>query len=209
MDAKRFTGAAERNAAPILKILKRYLPQLLPGACRVLELASGTGQHSVRVFAESLGHAVQPSDPEPESVRSIACYRSESAASELVRAPLQIDVLTEPAEWGVEPGAFDYVFNCNMVHISPWATTAGLFRGARHAVREDGGLVVMYGPFSVDGEMVDSNRAFDASLRARDSSWGVRELREVEAVAAAAGFALRERVPMPANNFMLFFQRNA
>jgi hypothetical protein len=52
-----------------------------------------------------------------------------------------------------------------------------------------------------------SNAAFDASLRAQDSSWGVRDMTEVGALAAQAGLRMLQTVPMPANNFVLVFER--
>lgn len=94
-----------------------------------------------------------------------------------------------------------------MVHISPWAATLGLMRGAGAALRS-GALLYVYGPYlEADVETAPSNRAFDASLRARDAEWG---LRTVEAVADAArenGLSLEQRVAMPANNLSLLFRR--
>ena len=211
--AKLYAGAAERNARPILDVLRRSFVQLQPesASCRrVLEFASGTGQHTVSVFAEGglLGEhgSIQPSEIDESSIQSIVAYRDESCRASQILDPLHLDVTTDPRAWGVESGAFDVVFCCNMVHISPWETTAGLFRAGAHVLRS-GGLIVMYGPFSVDGDMVDSNRQFDLSLRSRDARWGIRDLRDVSEQATACGFELQEKVAMPANNMILLYQK--
>jgi hypothetical protein len=71
-------------------------------------------------------------------------------------------------------------------------------------------MLLLYGPFQVDGEpTAPSNIAFDADLRARNPAWGLRRLAEVEQQAEAAGFALRERVAMPANNLLLVLARRS
>ncbi|MDH5493659.1 MAG: class I SAM-dependent methyltransferase, partial [Myxococcales bacterium] len=51
------------------------------------------------------------------------------------------------------------------------------------------------------------NEAFDASLRARDPRWGVRDLSELSEAARAHGLTLEQRIPMPANNFCLVFRK--
>ena len=73
-----------------------------------------------------------------------------------------------------------------------------------------GGLLYLYGPFRFDGRFTaPSNEAFDASLRARDPSWGVRDLAEVTALAITRGFVPGEVIAMPANNHSVIFHRGA
>jgi hypothetical protein len=67
---------------------------------------------------------------------------------------------------------------------------------------------VLYGPFRIAGvHTAPSNESFDASLRERDSSWGVRDLEAVVAEAERVGLTFEERVEMPANNQSLVFRR--
>ena len=95
----------------------------------------------------------------------------------------------------------------NMVHISPWAATPGLLAGAARLLAP-GAPLILYGPYvEQDVPTAESNVAFDASLRARDPAWGLRDLDTVKAVAAAAGLTFAERRAMPANNLMLLFRR--
>jgi hypothetical protein len=94
-----------------------------------------------------------------------------------------------------------------MVHISPWAATQGLMRGAGRLLAP-GGPLFLYGPyFEADVETAPSNLAFDASLRARNPAWGVRHLDDVARLASEHGLHLAERVAMPANNLTLVFCR--
>jgi hypothetical protein len=51
-----------------------------------------------------------------------------------------------------------------------------------------------------------SNAEFDASLKARDPAWGVRDLDAVEALARRAGFGGADVVSQPANNLSVFFR---
>ena len=86
----------------------------------------------------------------------------------------------------------------------------GDLRGPDAGSVAGGGLLVVYGPFIVEGEATaPSNLAFDASQRARDPAWGLRRLEDVQAEALGAGFALRRRLDMPANNLTLVFGRQA
>lgn len=66
-----------------------------------------------------------------------------------------------------------------------------------------------YGPYMRGGAHTSpSNEAFDASLRARNPAWGVRDIDALTEVAAHAGLALDEVVPMPANNFTLVWRKS-
>ena len=56
-------------------------------------------------------------------------------------------------------------------------------------------------------ETAPSNEAFDASLKARDPAWGLRDAADVAALAKANGLALTLRKAMPANNLSLLFRR--
>jgi hypothetical protein len=80
-------------------------------------------------------------------------------------------------------------------------------RGAG-AILPEGGVLFLYGPYRVDGRhTAPSNEAFDASLRAQNAEWGVRDLAEVAKVANARGLDLVETVEMPANNLSVIFRK--
>lgn len=199
MTARQVSPSTARNREPILDVLRR----VLPSHGRVLELASGTGEHAV-FFAEGMpGLSWQPSDPSAEARASISAY-AEGVAN--VAPPLDIDV--SAATWAVA-GPFDALVCINMIHISPWEATLGLMAGAGRLLRE-GGVLFTYGAYKRGGaHTAPSNEAFDAWLKERDPRFGVRDLEAVEAAALAQELQLRERVEMPANNLALVFVHHA
>jgi Protein of unknown function (DUF938) len=94
-----------------------------------------------------------------------------------------------------------------MIHIAPWAASLGLFAGAGRMLRV-GGLLILYGPFMRDGvHNAASNAAFDASLKARNPTWGLRDIADLEHVGESSGLRLGEAIEMPANNLSLVFER--
>ena len=198
MAGKLQSAAAERNRGPILAELRR----LLPAHGVALEIASGTGQHAAHFAAALPGWQWQPSDLDPVARASIDAWCDGIAN---VRPALALDVM-EPA-WPGVPASLDAIICANLLHISPWSTCAALMQGAaRHLAPS--GLLLLYGPYVVDGEpTAPSNLAFDADLRARNPAWGLRRLAEVMEQAEAKGFALHERVAMPANNLLLVLAR--
>ena len=95
----------------------------------------------------------------------------------------------------------------NVLHISPWRVSKNLFAGASRFLRKHGRLFV-YGPFRRDGAHTSpSNAAFDASLRAENPEWGVRDVSDLNGLAKSAGLTEAEISPMPANNLVLAFAR--
>lgn len=196
--AVRSSPAALRNRDPILGLLRAWLPP----QGEALELAAGSGEHAEHFARHLPGWGWQPTDLDPDALASVEARRLAAGLPNL-RPARRLDV--RDSDWSHY--ALDLVLAVNLVHISPWACTEALLRGAaRHLA--PGGVLVLYGPYRVEGEpTAPSNEDFDRSLRARDPAWGLRWLGEVQARGAAEGLALVERVAMPANNLTLRFQR--
>jgi hypothetical protein len=194
---KQCWPAPERNKGPILDVLTR----VFPGQGRVLELASGSGQHAVH-FARNLPQLTwQPSDIERENLDSITAWVKEAALPNLC-LPITLDVCSP--DWGV--GVVDAAFNANMIHIAPWECCVALFEGLQRHLAP-AGIFVLYGPFRIAGaHTASSNRNFDAGLKAQDHRWGLRDVEVTVAAAERNGLVLTDRIAMPANNQSLVFR---
>lgn len=171
---------------------------------RVLEVASGTGEHAA-FFAAALPDLVwQPTDPDAGARESVSAWREQVRCANLL-PPLLLDAAD--VDWSHSVGRFEAVLCSNMVHISPWAATQGLMAGAAAVLAPDGALV-LYGPFRREGHAVEpGNMAFDEELRRRNAEWGLRRVEDVRACAAGHGIAFDRLVEMPANNLVLVFRK--
>lgn len=195
---KKSAPATQRNRDPILEVLRRVLPP----QGQVLEVAAGTGEHAVH-FAAALPELTwQPSDPDPAARASIAAWTEEAALPNL-RPVIALDAARLP--WPLE--AADAVVCINMVHISPWEATLGLVAEAGRLL-PDGGPLVLYGPYKVGGaHTAPSNETFEQWLTDLDPRYGVRDVADLTEAAAPHGLVLDDRIPMPANNFVLVLRK--
>lgn len=198
-DPRRFAPATVRNRDAIQNVLGPGLPS----RGFVLEIASGSGEHIVHFAkANSPELIFQPSDPAPEARASIDAWVA-SAGTPNVRPALDLDA--SEGNWPIERA--DAILCINMIHISPWAATQGLMRGAAR-VLPTGGLLFLYGPYRRAGQHTSpSNAGFDEDLRRQNPSWGVRNLEDVSALAISNGFGNPDVFEMPANNLSLVFRR--
>jgi Protein of unknown function (DUF938) len=197
-DGRLYAPATERNREAILSVLK----SILPTQGKVLEIASGTGEH-ITFWAPHFPALIwQPSDPDPMHLASIESWM-EQLPSVNILPPIQIDVTHEV--WGID--SVEVILCINMIHIAPWEACLGLFRGAQSLLPK-GGLLYLYGPFKQQGKnTAPSNEAFDLSLRAQDPSWGVRDLEAVIDIAQKHDLHFQQVIPMPANNFSVVFHK--
>jgi SAM-dependent methyltransferase len=198
-DGKQHAPATARNRDAIRAVLARELP----AHGSVLEIASGSGEHAV-YFAAAFPHLTwQPSDPSDAALASITAWRAEAQLANL-QAAIALDAAA--AGWPIAHA--DAIVCINMVHISPWQATLGLFAGAARTLAR-GALLYLYGPYRFDGAFTaESNAEFDRSLRSRDPQWGVRDVGELDAAARPHGLARRDTVVMPANNHSLIFRKS-
>jgi hypothetical protein len=189
--------ATARNREPILAVLQR----ILPSRGLLLEIASGTGEHAAFMTPLLPGLEWQPSDWDPDALAGIDAHARASGCARIRRA-IRLDTTMRP--WPI--AAADAVLCCNMIHIAPFAAAEALFAGAAD-ILDAGAPLILYGPFKRHGRhTAPSNESFDAGLKSRDPSWGVRCLdTEIVPLAERSGFALDEIVAMPANNLTAIF----
>lgn len=194
--------AAQRNKAPIADVLRGVLPQ----TGKVLEIASGSGEHALYFAREFPQILWQPSDTDAAARASITSWEDHANLPNLL-PPIALDA-SKSEEWP-PVDAVSAILCINMVHISPWSATEGLLTGAEAML----GLhepLILYGPYLRGGvDTAPSNLAFDADLKRRNPAWGLRALEDVTALATAHHFRLEAIHEMPANNIMVIFRKNA
>ncbi|MFP6746847.1 MAG: DUF938 domain-containing protein [Alphaproteobacteria bacterium] len=199
--ARRQAPATERNRGPILSILRDVMPA--PGI--ILEVASGTGQHGAWFAAAFPEHRWAPSDRDPGAHAGIDAWGHDAPAGNILPSRR---LNAADGDWPVKDIADDLVaiFSANMIHIAPWEAGLGLLAGASRLLPAHG-ILFLYGPFLRGGRPVSENdRQFDLSLRARDPSWGLRDLDRVIEDARSNGLELSRKEDMPAGNLSLIFR---
>ena len=200
-----FSAAAENNKRPILQILKTAFAD----STRVLEIASGTGQHAV-FFAEQLPHLDwRPSDV-AEHLPAID-QRIVEADAELANllSPIELDIgeLPWPVSASDYEDAYDGIFSANSLHIISWSLVEHFFEGVGETLKQ-GGVLCVYGPFKYGGQFTTtSNETFDKSLKEKDPESGIRDFEAVDELARKVGLTLQGDHKMPANNQLLVWKR--
>lgn len=195
--AKPFAPACERNKGPILEVLRR----VFAGAADVLEIGSGTGQHAVW-FAAGLPHLTWRTSDLPCEHAGINAWIDDAGLANVER-PLALDVARRPWPLASAGGAF----SANTAHYMHWPEVESMFGGVA-ALLPPGAKFALYGPFARGGRHSSaSNAVFDRMLRAHDPGFGVRDVRDLDGVAAEGAMALEEDVAMPSNNRILVWRK--
>ncbi|MEP1230000.1 MAG: DUF938 domain-containing protein [Litorimonas sp.] len=203
VDGRLFAPSAGRNKA----ILATHLSEILPQQAKVLEIASGTGEHGAELIGLRPDICWQYSDPSPESRNSAAAWAAHicpKAEGTGLLSPLDLDMCAD--NWAQDLAQYDAVFSANMIHIAPWEAALGLAANAG-TVLADNGVIWLYGPFLEEQNSAPSNLDFDASLKRRNSSWGVRSIESVKHIFAKHEFNQISRRDLPKNNLLLGFSR--
>jgi SAM-dependent methyltransferase len=191
INRKPFSEACERNREPILSVLQRVFKDRRS----VLEVGSGTGQHAA-YFAPELPHLRWQASDVADYLEGIREWVGDTLP------PIELDV---DKPWPAVDA--DAAFSANTAHIMSWAQVERMFQGVAHLLPQ-GGVFALYGPFHYGRQPTSpSNARFDAMLRSRDPSSGIRDFEHILTLAGRYGLALLEDNAMPANNRLLVFKR--
>lgn len=206
--------SADRNCEPILNCLLAVLDKNQHGL-KLLEIASGNGQHCSHIAPAFPNITFYPSEYESSMFGSIRAF-TESLKN--VTLPMAIDIRQPFGKWNwhvtnLSPtnvsGTFDYILNINMIHISAWECTEGLFKNACGLLKTNG-LIISYGPYAENGILVpESNVNFDQHLRSTNPEWGVRDLRDLQQLASTYSIILDKIFDMPANNKLCIWRKDS
>ena len=198
-----YAPAADRNKDAIWQVLKQYMPDHQ----RVLEVASGSGQHAL--YFTELNRSLHWQCTEmPSNRNALQINLNQLSAVEFPKA-LTLDLL-EPLMKNevIDSAPYDVMFSANSLHIMSWEGCLSFVDLASKALNS-GGLCCIYGPFIfTDRETVESNRAFDAALRARDPRSGLRHYDDLKNAFESLDFTTCEDFEMPANNRLLVFKKS-
>ena len=195
-DGRQSAPAAQRNQAPLLQQLT---PWLRPGS-RVLELASGTGEHAVAFNQACPGLHWQPTDIAPERLQSMRLGRRRRSWPRHRPAALFGcgPAALASTRRAVGRGAGHQPTACDARR----APARAVCRRARRLAAS--GLVEGVRPVSPGGGMVLRGQP-GVSCAAASPAPQPRpaDLAELAALARAAGFGAMQVQPMPANNQLL------
>jgi len=199
-DGRLYAPSSERNAAPILALLKHHGP----AEGRALELAAGTGQHAAHFAAALPGLQWQPTEIEPTRRQSIDSWAKTVTAPNLQPA-IELDA-TAPG-WGSSHAGQDLILLVNLLHLISTPEAQTLISEAAQALAP-GGRLILYGPFLRDGEATsEGDASFHASLTAQDPEIGYKDDFDVIDWLHEAWLELVDVVEMPANNLALVAKR--
>lgn len=194
---KPYADSCDRNRTPILEVIA----PLLADKQFVLEIGGGTGQHAIH-FAQKMPHLTWQVSDRLQNHAGIQAWLDEANLPNVL-GPIELDVLQ--TDW---PNVMvDAVYSANTAHIMHWRDVKGFFAGVGKQLQA-GGLFILYGPFSFDGQHTsESNAQFDMRLRQQDPLMGVRDFDELNMLADEAGMAFQRNYPLPANNRILLWNK--
>jgi len=196
MTDKIFADWAERNKAPIADVMAEFLPT----TGKVLEIASGSGQHIVHFAQRFPSLNWQPTDLQADRVASINAYRAESGCNNIHPAR-QLDARQAHADW--TNGSYQAVVIVNVFHLISTPDTRAIIVNAAQALAP-GGMLFIYGPFMRGGELTSAgDQDFDQRIRSETPDAGYKDDFDMIDWIQEEWLDMRLVAEMPANNLML------
>ena len=152
-DVRLFAPSAERNSTPIVNLIK----QIAPKSGEAFEIASGTGQHIVKLALSLPYLSWSPSEVDEERIKSISAWiKAENLSN--IKPPLYLDA-TETG-WSNSLPQSDFILLVNLLHLVSWNETEILISELSKALKTHG-IALIYGPFMQDSQVIRTNESYD------------------------------------------------
>ena len=199
-DGRLNAPSAIRNAKPIVELVKKTAIK----SGNALEIASGTGQHVVKL-ASALPHLNwQPSDVDEARIKSICCWSNDQHLTNL-KPPCLLDATEEG--WAADHYGQDLILLVNLLHLISFEETKILVKEVSKALTPKG-LSIIYGPFMRKGKLISKNdMEFHDSLINIDPDLGYKNDIDMLDLFREAGLVHLSTNKMPANNLAFITQK--
>ena len=199
-DGRLNAPSAVRNAEPIVELVRKTAIK----SGNALEIASGTGQHVVKL-ASALPHLNwQPSDVDEARIKSIRCWSDDQHLTNL-KPPCLLDATTEG--WAAKHHGQDFILLVNLLHLISTKETKILVREMSKALASNG-LSIIYGPFMRSGKLISKNdMEFHRSLINADPDLGYKNDVDMLNLFGEVGLVHLSTEKMPANNLAFILQK--
>ena len=199
-DGRLNAPSAVRNAKSIVELVRKAAIK----SGNALEIASGTGQHVVKLAAALPLLNWQPSDVDETRIKSIR-YWSDDQHLKNLKSPCLLDATTEG--WATEHHGQDLILLVNLLHLISIEETKILVKEVSKALSPEG-LAIIYGPFMRSGELISkSDMEFHHSLINRDPDLGYKNDVDMLNLFGESGLTHLSTNKMPANNLAFITQK--
>ena len=201
-DGRLFAPSAEKNSAPIINLIKRIAPK----SGEALEIASGTGQHIVKLAFSLPNISWSPSEVEGERLKSISAWIA-SVNLLNIKQPLYLDA-TETG-WSERLPPSDFILLVNLLHLISWNEAKTLISELSKALKTNG-IALVYGPFLRNGQLTsEGDKSFHTSLTQADPEIGYKNDFNMLTLFSNSGLLCLETVEMPANNLAFVLRKDS
>ena len=199
-DGRLNAPSAVRNGEHIVELLRNTAIK----SGNALEIASGTGQHVVKLAAALPLLDWQPSDVDETRIKSIRCWSDDHHLTNL-KPPCLLDATKEG--WAVDYHGQDLILLVNLLHLISFEETKILVKEVSKALKPKG-LSIIYGPFMRKGELISKGDIeFHHSLINTESDLGYKNDVDMLGLFCEAGLVHLSTNNMPANNLAFITQK--
>ena len=202
MDGDRLhSPAAEKNVSHITELVCSVSPK--NGVA--LEIASGTGQHIIKLAAAIPNLTWQPSDIDTARLNSIVSWSFEKQLPNLL-PPIKLDVTVEG--WSALCPNQDFILFVNLLHLVSENEAKVIIDGISKSLTP-GGRCVIYGPFMRAGFLTsDGDKFFHQSLIEADPDIGYKDDKWMLDLFQNHKLEIIKIANMPANNLAFVIEKN-